>query len=229
MAKSPTYLKQLRNELLAMGEDVMLLEELDGFLAGIVVCPETIPPSAWLPIVWGVEEAGEEPVFETVDHANRVIALVMGHYNHVARALSDASGHYVPLIIEDKRTGEIMWELWIEGFEKATKLRPTAWLPLLDADLEISQAFRGLLTLADVARRADHITELQRRELEPHGHELIGPWVLAINEWRMENFVPRGEKHSPIPVTHSPFGKVGRNDPCPCGSGKKYKKCCGLN
>jgi uncharacterized protein YecA (UPF0149 family) len=21
--------------------------------------------------------------------------------------------------------------------------------------------------------------------------------------------------------------KVGRNDPCPCGSGKKYKKCCG--
>ena len=23
--------------------------------------------------------------------------------------------------------------------------------------------------------------------------------------------------------------KVGRNDPCPCGSGKKYKKCCGAN
>ena len=23
--------------------------------------------------------------------------------------------------------------------------------------------------------------------------------------------------------------KVGRNDPCPCGSGKKYKKCCGRN
>ena len=23
--------------------------------------------------------------------------------------------------------------------------------------------------------------------------------------------------------------KVGRNDPCPCGSGKKYKNCCGRN
>ena len=23
--------------------------------------------------------------------------------------------------------------------------------------------------------------------------------------------------------------KIGRNDPCPCGSGKKYKKCCGAN
>jgi len=25
----------------------------------------------------------------------------------------------------------------------------------------------------------------------------------------------------------APRAKVGRNDPCPCGSGKKYKKCCG--
>lgn len=32
-------------------------------------------------------------------------------------------------------------------------------------------------------------------------------------------------KQMPIVVTQ----KVGRNDPCPCGSGKKYKKCCGLS
>ena len=25
------------------------------------------------------------------------------------------------------------------------------------------------------------------------------------------------------------YAKIGRNDPCPCGSGKKYKKCCGKN
>ncbi|WP_420337192.1 SEC-C metal-binding domain-containing protein [Roseibium sp.] len=32
------------------------------------------------------------------------------------------------------------------------------------------------------------------------------------------------------PDTHAgPKTKVGRNDPCPCGSGKKYKRCCGLN
>ena len=28
-----------------------------------------------------------------------------------------------------------------------------------------------------------------------------------------------------VPIGHT----VGRNDPCPCGSGKKYKKCCGRN
>ncbi len=31
------------------------------------------------------------------------------------------------------------------------------------------------------------------------------------------------------PVKKKPAEKVGRNDPCPCGSGKKYKKCCGMN
>ncbi|MFZ5800345.1 MAG: SEC-C metal-binding domain-containing protein [Candidatus Omnitrophota bacterium] len=31
---------------------------------------------------------------------------------------------------------------------------------------------------------------------------------------------------APQPI-HRDLPKVGRNDPCPCGSGKKYKKCCG--
>ena len=33
------------------------------------------------------------------------------------------------------------------------------------------------------------------------------------------------EEAKPQPVKKG--AKVGRNDPCPCGSGKKYKKCCG--
>ena len=35
-----------------------------------------------------------------------------------------------------------------------------------------------------------------------------------------------GELIAPPPRTHD-RPKVGRNDPCPCGSGKKYKRCCG--
>jgi hypothetical protein len=48
-----------------------------------------------------------------------------------------------------------------------------------------------------------------------------------------EEFSPEPASGSSIPPppepapTASPSGKVGRNDPCPCGSGKKYKKCCG--
>ena len=37
------------------------------------------------------------------------------------------------------------------------------------------------------------------------------------------------QKWLPITSTRINENKVGRNDPCPCGSGKKYKKCCGRN
>jgi uncharacterized protein YecA (UPF0149 family) len=40
-----------------------------------------------------------------------------------------------------------------------------------------------------------------------------------------------GEDEEPLPPPVEPIkgggGKPGRNDPCPCGSGKKYKQCCG--
>jgi preprotein translocase subunit SecA len=37
---------------------------------------------------------------------------------------------------------------------------------------------------------------------------------------------PEPEQRSIEPIVNDQ-PKVGRNDPCPCGSGKKYKKCCG--
>ncbi len=37
----------------------------------------------------------------------------------------------------------------------------------------------------------------------------------------------KGERKKPVTVKAA--AKIGRNDPCPCGSGKKYKKCCGFN
>ena len=50
--------------------------DADGFVAGLLVCPELIKPSEWLPVVWGSEE-GDEPAFDSLDHLNRVLGLVM--------------------------------------------------------------------------------------------------------------------------------------------------------
>ncbi len=62
-------------------------------------------------------------------------------------------------------------------------------------------------------------------EVRDEGDESDEPWpefggnVLPSPEYRREADEP------PPPLTAGP--KVGRNEPCPCGSGKKYKKCCG--
>ncbi len=49
----------------AVDEDAMLLSELDGFLAGVIVCPDLIAPSEWLPLIWGEEL----PDFKNEKHA----------------------------------------------------------------------------------------------------------------------------------------------------------------
>ena len=227
--KQPRRLGQLERELLALGEEAMLLEELDGFIAGLLVCPELIKPSEWLPVVWGTAE-GDPPAFDSLEHLNRVLALVMEHYNDVARTLVDRPDRYRPLFPVDARHDDILWEIWIVGFEKAVKLRPAAWQALMVADDETARAMSGLLTLADVERSDPRFAKEQLDALTALAPNKIGPWVVALNEWRIANREPT-HVFRPPPATPfaAPSGKVGRNDPCPCGSGKKYKKCCGLN
>jgi len=66
----------------------------------------------------------QQPAFEDLDHVNRVLGLVMEHYNSVARTLMERPDRYSPLFSVDTRNGDILWELRIEGFEKAVV--PTA-------------------------------------------------------------------------------------------------------
>jgi SEC-C motif-containing protein len=56
---------------------------------------------------------------------------------------------------------------------------------------------------------------------EPHIHHERAVFCREDGRWVYEDGVIN-PKSAPVTST-----KVGRNDPCPCGSGKKYKKCCG--
>jgi len=218
-------LKQLDEELLALGEETMLLEELDGFIAGLLVCPELIKPGDWLPIVWNRDRADQQPVFEDLGHVNRVLGLVMEHYNDVARTLMENPDRYSPLFAIDKRNDDVLWELWIEGFEKAVALRPAAWKAFLDADGDTVAAMSGMLMLAAIARRDEEVKDHDTASAT--APDRIADWVVNLNEWRLANYQPT-QSIDPRGGSAS-RKKVGRNDPCPCGSGKKYKKCCGLS
>ena len=64
----------------------MTIVEFDGYVAALIVCPEMILPSEWLPPVWGGDSA-----FEDLAKAEDIIGAVMGHYNRVAQALAEGS------------------------------------------------------------------------------------------------------------------------------------------
>lgn len=221
-------LRQLEKELLALGEETMLIEELDGFIAGLLVCPDLIKPSEWLPVIWGEDGDDQQPAFDNLKHLNRVLGLVMDHYNGVARTLMEQADRYRPLLPVDDRNGDILWEVWIEGFAEALKLHPAAWQRLLDSDADTAAAMRGMLALVD-------LTCGDQRERRPHdaliatAHDNIARWVVRLNAWRLATHRPTQSAALMPPSSFGSISKIGRNYPCPCGSGKKYKRCCGLN
>lgn len=194
-----------------LGDDAMLLSELDGYLAGVIVCPEMIQPSEWLPAVWG-----EGHVFESPEEAQELLPIVMAFYNDIARAIGRPRT-YVPRLDADA-DGLAVWELWASGFGRALDLRPWAWSVYEDMAEDDTDAipFRLLSALATAAEEpggSDLHEDLQKL-LVDRAEAIIGAGVESLNRTRLTAL--QAERPT----------KIGRNDPCPCGSGKKYKKCC---
>ncbi len=65
-----------------------------------------------------------------------------------------------------------------------------------------------------------------------HSKDELSPFddtIRELSNWAAFNPEPRAKKPATVSFydpESNPFRKVGRNDPCPCGSGKKFKKCC---
>jgi uncharacterized protein len=225
MSDIPRRLKQLEKQLASLDSDeTMLLTQLDGFLAGILVCPDLIMPGEWLPMVWGGGHEDATAVFENTKQVQQLVKLIMERYNVVAADLQRGFGHYEPLFDVDTRHDEVLWEIWIDGFDTALQLRPEAWAKLRGSDGDTRCALSGLLTLVQIGRGESTVPKEQVDDLTAKAPDLIPQYIETLNAWRISQEVA-GQVRAEAPN----FGKVGRNEPCPCGSGKKYKRCCGLN
>jgi uncharacterized protein len=202
-----TFLGEIDND------DAMLLTSLDGFLCAIVVSPELITPGEWLPAVWGREDG----VFANMEEANEILGLVMARYNEIVHDLN-GRGQFEPILeIDDDETA--LWEIWIEGFSEAVALRPQSWLVYGEAeDADVRRAFEVLAGLIEISLMDDEAWLARAEDIGEDAHEIIADCLEALNAARLKmNGTPRK------PATSLP---AGRNDSCPCGSGKTFKTCC---
>ena len=212
--------------------DGMTIAELDGYVAALIVCSEMIPPPEWLPGVWGGEHE-----FGDVDEAEATIAAVMGHYNRIARELAEHPEDYAPVLEIDPNGGETLWEPWIDGFERAMRLRPDASEEIaLSDDEEASASISMIVALNDFYYGRSELTEEAEDELDRLAPGMIPEFVRNLNAWTKSWQIGKSGRdgagfHAPSVHDDPPaFGrKVGRNEPCPCSSGRKYKRCCGAN
>ena len=195
-------------------EDCMQLSDLDGFLAGIAIGPELIMPSEWVPVIWG----GAEPEFESMEEAQLILNAIMGRYNEILHLLHHAPEEFEPIFWATEN-GETVAADWAEGFMEAVELRPRAWQAMLDSEEDRHLLAPIVAHLHDeegdpiIRGDADEIGQLRGEATE-----LIAPCVVLIDRFWKARRQPPGGKPKP-----------GRNDPCPWGSGRKYKRCCGAN
>jgi uncharacterized protein len=203
-------------------EDAMTMDHLHGFLTAIAIGPEPITPAEWLPHVWG-EDGKQAPKWKNAKQEERILNLIMRFMNEVLITFEVAPKEFEPLFVEHEHMGQTLIdaEAWCWGFWEGMELRPGSWDAIWDS--EVADLMRPIYLLG-----ADEIQPEELKEVEDPNlaHKLalqLEANLPAIHKYwvlRRKAGVETVKREDP---------KVGRNDDCPCGSGKKYKKCHGAS
>lgn len=107
----------------------MNLEKMDGFFTALVCGPEMVPPSEYLPYVWGSEQS-KGGVFETLEEAREILNLSNRHWNTIASTLYKGRV-YFPFLLEDE--GRLaQGNDWAKGFLRGMGLRRDSWSELVN-------------------------------------------------------------------------------------------------
>jgi uncharacterized protein len=193
-------------------EGILDISTLDGFMTALVSGPSVIPPSQWLPAVWGEFE----PEWESAKHFETILTLMMRHMNDIAGMLMEAPDEFEPIFMEREVDGKLycIVDEWCEGYLRGMSLNSKPW-----SEVDGIETLLGTLLLFASEEGWEKLEGLPEDEVERHQRR-IAPAVRRIHAYWLE----RREHERTNQRNES---KTGRNDPCPCGSGKKYKKCCG--
>jgi preprotein translocase subunit SecA len=115
----------------------------------------------------------------------------------------------------------------IKDLAKAADMTVKQYIGFLDG---ANSSFKEELELDSLTEDSEVKAELDFEKLLWNMHDAKADWLYGMEEWKnifddeKRTEIKKDYNRSKI-VVKGP--KVGRNDPCPCGSGKKYKKCCG--
>ncbi|HQO17949.1 MAG TPA: preprotein translocase subunit SecA [Candidatus Cloacimonas sp.] len=152
--------------------------------------------------------------------------------------------------IERRALLEVVDDEWRDHLHEMDLLKDGVYLrayankdPLIEYKKESFELFQGLIARIqeNVTRKVFTTYVLSQEQINDLlknanlSHQDLNAFLHAQQEQQMVQNMstpptynnPVGEVEKVRPVKVAP--KVGRNDPCPCGSGKKYKKCCGMN
>ncbi|MBI3381446.1 UPF0149 family protein [Aquabacterium sp.] len=206
---------------------------LDGYLAGVLVQPVLLEPEQWLPPIFGTEGMPEGGIEGwTEKQHDKLISLITRRKDEILRGILE-DGWFDPIIplIEDDDgkvlEGKDAMEgigYWAAGFEWALANFPQLEEAALPGVPDLLDSIWRHLPEQDETQQAmtkaldeEHPLQGMDDAIEALVFDVVDLAQIGIAERvKVETVVRDGPK-------------IGRNDPCHCGSGKKYKNCHGAN
>lgn len=208
--------KQRLAELLdtkAETANTMRCDEVQGFMMALLSGPDALNTSEWLP-----EVLGDESLFDEAETAE-VEKLVLSWAADMRSALSVKALPELHLYDDDE--GNTDFYTWCNAYLYALDVVPTDWFEKADNE-DFEDLFYPVMALGgiyDDEEDGQAVLNLTEKEITMLEGEL--PHTLLDIYWFWQSIINK-------PQTVRREGeKIGRNDPCVCGSGKKYKACCG--
>ncbi len=248
-------LDEILDDLRTRFDETPQWEFCEGFMAALICCRRLIPPGEYLPVLLATDNDGEDGDDATAAFADqaqfeRFMTLWTQRWNEVATALNapiealDDERAYAPEVMDvrggvaslpEAERAEVgdaddlpaFAQVWALGFMFAVETWPEEWEP--PRDKKIARLHDAALE-AIVALTEDDEDEPTLSALSEDGPPSVsvarlnayGEALWAVYDLR-EIWRDIGARVQTVHVVPTP----GRNDPCSCGSGKKYKKCCG--
>jgi len=212
-------------------KEAMDISMMDGFITALASGPNMMMPSSMLRWIWDADRGEQSPTFANVTESKHIVELIIRYWNNVNDTLNNALDEYEPLILERESNGRMVSIIdeWCTGYYKCIAIDRAAWTPLMAQHPE-------WFTVIMLYGTEDGWDELKRRQDSIDEHQAyadsLASSVRNIHRYWVEQRrlqIARGEVPGVIGRREPLRGavKVGRNDPCPCGSGKKYKRCHG--
>jgi uncharacterized protein len=196
-----------------LARSALSADALQGLLVALAIGPDHEPPSRWLEAA-----LGDDPDTHPAPASPELVSLMTRFRDDTARRVHDGS---LALLLYPLRRGRPDYATWCQGFLMGVELSDAGWYDAADPD-DIEELLFPVFVLADdltPEERAQYTPAAWRKLVLDAEAGLDRTLIRLRDYWAIVRAPPRTVRHE------SP--RVRRNDPCPCGSGRKYKQCCG--
>jgi uncharacterized protein len=229
-------------------------EFCEGFMAAVICSRRPIDAAEYLPVLLGTPTDGEAPDAESGSFASeaqhaRFVTIWNQRWNEVVTALDaevnsleddhcyhpevmDIRGAVAEMPPEEQSAFKdeelpAFAQVWALGFMFAVESWPDEWIAPRDKDAAkwLDGALEAVVAMTEDDEAVPAVSPLSEDGPPSTSIARLNAFGEAI--WAVYDLRELWKTMGPRVETVRKDAAPGRNDPCPCGSGKKYKKCCG--